>query len=49
MPQYRRMTGPRSGNEWVGECVGEPVGDFWVSIGNVNEIYTQLNNHKKKP
>jgi hypothetical protein len=23
--------------EWVGECVG----DFWDSIGNVNEINTQ--------
>jgi hypothetical protein len=24
--------------EWVGECVG----DFWDSIGSVNEINTQL-------
>jgi hypothetical protein len=32
------MTGPRSGNGWV----GERVGDFWDSIGNVNEINTQL-------
>jgi hypothetical protein len=29
----------------VGEGVGEHVGDFWDSIGNVNEINTQL---KKK-
>ena len=27
--------------EWVGrEWVGERVGDFWDSIGNVNEINT---------
>jgi hypothetical protein len=36
MPQYRGMTEPRSG-----ECMC----DFWDSIGNVNEINTQL---KKK-
>ena len=40
MPQYRRMPGPRSGSGWVGEWVGERVGDFWDSIGNVNEINT---------
>ena len=29
--------------EWVGGGVGgEPVGNFWDSIGNVNEINTQL-------
>jgi hypothetical protein len=42
MPQYRGMPGPRSGSGWVGEWVGERVGDFWDSIGNVNEINTQL-------
>ena len=26
---------------WVGEWMGEHVGDFWDSIGNVNEINTQ--------
>jgi hypothetical protein len=26
----------------VGEWVGEHVGDFWDSIGNVKEINTQL-------
>jgi hypothetical protein len=26
--------------EWVGEWVEECVGDFWDSIGNVNEINT---------
>jgi hypothetical protein len=36
MPQYRGMPGPRSGSGWV----GERVGDFWDSIGNVNEINT---------
>jgi hypothetical protein len=29
------MPGPRSGSGW-----GERVGDFWDSIGNVNEINT---------
>jgi hypothetical protein len=33
------------GGEWVGgEWVGEHVGDFCDSIGNVNEINTQLKN-----
>jgi hypothetical protein len=45
MPQYRGTTGTRSGNGWVGDWVGEHVGVFWDSIGNVNEINTQL---KKK-
>jgi hypothetical protein len=36
LPQYRGMPGPRSGSGWV----GEDVGDFWDSIGNVNEINT---------
>ena len=34
--------GPRSGSGLVEEWVGERVGDFWDSIGNVNEINTQL-------
>jgi hypothetical protein len=38
MPQYRGTPGPRSGSGRVGEWVGEHVGDFWDSIGNVNEI-----------
>jgi hypothetical protein len=42
MPQYRGMPGPRIGSGWVGEWVGERVGDFWYSIGNVNKINTQL-------
>jgi hypothetical protein len=36
------MPGPRSGSGWVGEWVGQHVWDFWDSIGNVNEINTQL-------
>jgi hypothetical protein len=40
MPQYRGTPGPRSGNGWMEEWVGERVGDFWDSIGNVNEINT---------
>jgi hypothetical protein len=31
---------PRSGSGRVGEWVGQRVGDFWDSIGNVNEINT---------
>jgi hypothetical protein len=38
LPQYRGTPGPRSGSGWVGEWVEERVGDFWDSIGNVNEI-----------
>ena len=30
------------------EWVGERVGDFWDSIGNVNEINTQLKKRKKR-
>jgi hypothetical protein len=32
----------------VGEWVEERVGDFWDSIGNVNEINTQLKKRNKK-
>jgi hypothetical protein len=42
MPQYRGMTEPRNGSEWVNEWVGECVGNFWDSTENVNEINTQL-------
>jgi hypothetical protein len=48
MPQYRGMPGPRVGSGWVGEWVWEGVGDFWDSIGNVNEINTQLKKLTKK-
>jgi hypothetical protein len=40
MPQYRGTPGPRNGSGWVGELVEEHGGDFWDSIGNVNEINT---------
>jgi hypothetical protein len=36
MPQYRGTPGPRSGSGRVGEWVG----NFWDSIGNVTEINT---------
>jgi hypothetical protein len=42
MSQCRGTPGPRSGSGWVGEWVVEHVGDFWDSIGNVNEINTQF-------
>jgi hypothetical protein len=48
MPQYRGKIGPRSGSGWLGEWVGKCVGDFWDSIGNVNEINIQLKEMKKK-
>jgi hypothetical protein len=48
MPQYRGTTGPRSRSGWVGEWVGERVGDFWDSIGNVNEIKPNLKIKEKK-
>jgi hypothetical protein len=40
MPQYKETPEPRSRSGWVGKWVGEHVGDFWDSIGNVNEINT---------
>jgi hypothetical protein len=48
MPQYRGTIGPGSGSGRLGEWVGEQVGDFWDSIGNVNRINTQLKRRKKK-
>jgi hypothetical protein len=48
MPQYRGTPGPRSGSGRVGEWVGKRVGDFYDSIGNVNEINTQLKNLNNK-
>jgi hypothetical protein len=40
LPQYRGMSGPRSGSGCVGGGGGEGMGDFWDSIGNVNEKNT---------
>jgi hypothetical protein len=48
MPQYRGMPGPRNGSGLVGEWVGEHVGDFWDSIGNVIEINTQFKIKQRK-
>jgi hypothetical protein len=38
-------TGEPRAKKW--EWVGEHVGDFWDSIGNVNEIHTQFKKKKK--
>jgi hypothetical protein len=41
MPQYRGTSGPRSeSGEGSGVGGGEGMGDFWDSIGNVNEENT---------
>jgi hypothetical protein len=40
MPQYRGTPGPKRGSGWVGEWVWVGMGDFWYSIGNVNELNT---------
>jgi hypothetical protein len=40
MTQYRGKPGSRRGSGRVGELGG--MGDFWDSIGNVNEENTQL-------
>ena len=34
--------------EWVGKGVGGGMGDFWDSIGNVNEKITNKNIKKEK-
>jgi hypothetical protein len=44
MPQYRGMPGPKSGSGWVGEW-GQGMGDFWDSIGDVNEENTYIYMH----
>jgi hypothetical protein len=40
MPQYRGTPGPKRGSGWVGEWGWVAMGDFWYSIGNVNELNT---------
>jgi hypothetical protein len=40
MPQYRGTPGPKKGSGWVGEWGWVAMGDFWYSIGNVNELNT---------
>jgi hypothetical protein len=42
IPQYRGTPGPKSGSGWIGELGGRVLGDFWDSIGNVNEENTYL-------
>jgi hypothetical protein len=39
-PQYRGIPGPKRGSGWAGEWGGVDMGDFWYSIGNVNELNT---------
>jgi hypothetical protein len=42
---YASVQGNARAKKWEqvgGEWVGERVGDLWDSIGNVNEINTQL-------
>jgi hypothetical protein len=45
---YASVQGNARAKKWewvgVGEWVGEHLGDFWDSIGNVNEINSQLKN-----
>jgi hypothetical protein len=40
MPQYRGTPGPKRGSGWVEEWGWVGMGDFWYSIGNVNELNT---------
>jgi hypothetical protein len=40
MPQYRGTPGPKRGSGWAGEWGWVDMGDFWYSIGNVNELNT---------
>jgi hypothetical protein len=36
----RGTPGPKGGSGWVGEWGWVGKGDFWYSIGNVNELNT---------
>jgi hypothetical protein len=47
MPQYRGTPGPKRGSGWVGEWGCVAMGDFWYSIGNVNELKKQKGMQKK--
>jgi hypothetical protein len=40
MPQYRGTPGPKRASGWAGEWGWVGMGDFWYSIGNVNELNT---------
>jgi hypothetical protein len=37
---YRGIPGPKRGSGWAGEWGWVDMGDFWYSIGNVNELNT---------
>ena len=39
-PSTGERQGQKNGNGWVGKLRGEGMGDFWDSIGNVNEENT---------
>jgi hypothetical protein len=39
IPQVR-IPGPKRGSGWAGEWGWVDIGDFWYSIGNVNELNT---------
>jgi hypothetical protein len=40
MPQYRGTPEAKGGSGWAGEWGWVGMGDFWYSIGNVNELNT---------
>jgi hypothetical protein len=40
MPQYRERQGQEVGLDGPGSGRGEDMGDFWDSIGNINEEHT---------
>jgi hypothetical protein len=48
MPQYRGTPGPKRGSGWVGEGGWVGMGDFWYSIGNVNELIPNKKWKRKK-
>jgi hypothetical protein len=47
MPQYRGTPGPKRGRGWVGEWGWVRIGDFWYSIGNVNELIKKWGKKKE--
>jgi hypothetical protein len=49
MPQYRGTPGPKRGSEWLGEWGWVGRGDFWYSIGNVNELIKNGKKNRKYP
>jgi hypothetical protein len=49
MPQYRGIPGPKRWSGWAGEWGWVDMGDFWYSIGNVNEENIQRKKKKRNP